>query len=166
MPVALRGVSKAVRVAVEGEEMNSYNMATLKAYDFQDPLSYVDLAGMTLGFTPRDISMKQEALWNTKQTKQWYDARRATLMQQYFVAHMAQDREAIKDVDEAIANYNKTKPLEVPGIRARDLRQSYKGRYIRMLREEMGLGPSRSADALYLKEMEAYPNVEWEEPSR
>jgi hypothetical protein len=166
MPAALKAVSRATRTAVTGEEIDAYNLATLAEYDAQDPMSLYEIGGMAGGFTPVELTRKQEMRWEAKQTARFYQARRAKLYSQYYVARVTKDREGIADVRKAIDEYNKNRPEGVRGIGPEDLSKSFKSRYVKMRRTEMGLAPTKGEQRIYSDIMESYPDWTWEEPSR
>lgn len=165
MPVALKGLSKAARVSLEGEEIRT-DGSTLIEFDPENINHVIEVGGITLGFTPRRQTMQQEVDWAMKQAVNYYTSRRTVLLGQYFAAQETKDREALTDVLAAIKRFNNTTPKNVPKISSQDLFRSYKNRKTSRMLEERGYPTQKSYSGVTKEIRESYPDFTWEEPSR
>lgn len=163
MPAAMAASSRALRWATEGERNLKGQLSN--EFDVHDLGHVLEIVGGTMGLTPRRISEKREFDWKEKQAEQYYNARKQTLRLQYYEAWVAKDREAIKDAMEAIQKFNRQRPPGVIGIAYQDLKQSITQRWKDKTMYELGLPPSKGNAGLYWKYRQAYPDLEFAEPS-
>jgi len=110
MPAAMRQVSKAARLSVRGEEAtrSGYPIA---GFDMHDTRDQGEIIGQMLGFTPRDVSKGWEGFIAQQQVVIYYETWKTGLLRKWNYAKETKDKEAVKQANAGIREYNSVVPF-------------------------------------------------------
>lgn len=160
MPRAGKALSKAWRYYSEGEERTNTG-ATFAQFDPADPDDLATIVAQALGFTPREVSAKWEAVIESREYVQWLQSRRLALMSQFDEVVRRGDKEDRAEMRDRIRQFNREmRDLGVGtmGITSDQLRQSLLGRARGRVRHEAGLPAQRMQIPAQKKVMDLYPD--------
>lgn len=164
MPKYMQNLSQAARWATRGEEAG-YKGEEILSFDPNDPGHLAEILGKGLGgMQPRRLNEAREKKWAQQQAESFYIARRTYLMRQYWEAFEAKDREAEKDVWQAIVDYNKEIPFGEMGISGKDLERSIQNRVLGQVKAEGKLPDSKRFIRLYDDVAESFEGMEESSP--
>jgi hypothetical protein len=127
MPRALRGLSKAYRYGMNGEETNR-NGAQVVAFDRTDPVQLAEIVAQAAGFNLTRTSRKWDAIGAVREIDYIYETRRQLLFSEYFRAVKSNNKDAVMSVIEEIKSFNEDVPNKGRTIKMQQLRQSVKQR--------------------------------------
>lgn len=156
LPVALKNLSKASRLAVRGEE-TSRGGATFLPYDGENPYEAGELVAQAMGFTATRLSQKRELYGEQMSTSLYWTERRQLLMERYAYAVKTRDRETMRSTMEDIKEFNSslTKPSLKPyRLNRATLKKSLNTKMRTLEKRERGL-PTTDKDRLIYSELEA-----------
>ena len=108
-------------------------------FDPFEPKDQMELVGQALGFTPSKVTRGWERYMAEKELVNYYELHKAKTLKNFYHAVYTEDREAIKDAQEGITQYNETVPYPEMGINAKTVREGTR-RYIdSQLKNEKGV---------------------------
>jgi hypothetical protein len=162
--MAVRNLSKAVRMGVEGQETNASGEVIAK-FDPANPREFLELVGQGVGFTPTRLTQGWERNILANNMARYYQVQRSALQQQFNVAVFNEDREAISDVLKAVKEYNATVPFPELGL-GKEMRSNAKTFVEGKI--EAGLGVKGSAKEYRLRKSvdDLYRDPAWERDVR
>lgn len=110
MPAAMRQISKAARVYARGKE-STRSGTPIAGFDMHDTKDQGELIGQSLGFTPRSISKGWEGFIAQQQAVIYYKTWATGLLRQWNYAKETGDKEAEKETNVEIREYNSIVPF-------------------------------------------------------
>jgi hypothetical protein len=162
LPRGLKAMSRAGRYMVEGGDVDPKTGSNFVHFNMNDPDDRNTLVAQALGFTPRKVTEKWEAIRAADDVAKFYESRKAHLLLQFFQATRSGEKEVIGDVMSRVKQYNKElADYGVPelGITANTLRQSRAARErVRQSREAL-LPTQKSQIRLQQSVFENFPGV-------
>ena len=124
MPAAMRQVSKAARMYARGGE-ETRSGVPIAGFDMHDTKDQGELILQGLGFTPRELSKGWEGFIAQQQAVIYYKTWSSGLLRSWNFARETNDREAEKEANAEIAEYNKIVPFPEMRIGYDTRRQSF-----------------------------------------
>lgn len=159
-PRALRNVTKAIRIGVEGEERGR-DLGQVVPFDPFEIGEFLELAAQAGGFTPTRLSREYDRRAMLREAGNYLLARRALIFRQFDYATEMRDAEAVRDVRAAARRFNRDAPRGLR-ITGGDLVKSRRGRRRRRRLVERGLPAQRQLHGLGREVNELFPEVESE----
>lgn len=133
LPAAFQNLSKSAEIAEHGGRIDKTGAVVSE-------LSTSDAMLQALGFNPAKSSTEMKEFHAKKQLVLYWQTRRATLMEQYWYAgYIANDREGLADVRNAIREFNASAPDRALMVTHDDISRSVKARQRAKLMREKGL---------------------------
>lgn len=159
---ALRNVSKAIRLATEGQETD-WSGAEIASYDLGSWEDRLKLLSIGLSFRSTEERMIQEKRFAQKETEEYWLTRRALILQAMNIARDKNDREGLADANAARKRFNNSVPASQLKITGRGIVDSYimyrKGK----TQVENDLPRNRRSRQIYREMEDAYPTMESED---
>ncbi len=159
LPVALKNVSKAIRLQTRGEETNRSG-ASIITFEPGSPEQTAEIAAQALGFAPTRMNQKYELLAAQEEARRYWLVNRAKLLEHYSYAVIIGDREGVKDARVAIKKYNKTVPTPKLQIQGKQMSQSVKIKKSKVRDMEMNRANQKMFRPVYQNVQQAFPEVE------
>ena len=157
LPTFAKNASKAARMWQEGGEKTASGQV-IAEFDPFEPKDQMELVGQALGFSPLKVTRGWERYMAEKELVNYYELHKAKVLKQFYHAAYTDDREAIKDAQEGITQYNETVPYKEMGISAKTIREGTR-RYIdSQLKNEKGVS-GRKTYRLEQSVRELYPEA-------
>lgn len=158
LPTTVRGISRAVRRGVRGEETDT-NGARVAEFDPWNPTHLGELVAQAMAAPTTRVMQKYEQTYAIKQVSQYWMARRVALMSTLDWAWRNGDREAMAETVRSMKEFNKEVPFPELGIRGQDLVNSLSQRALRRWKKERGL-PVATRDIRAAREVQELFPVE------
>ena len=161
MPHWMGALSHAWRWYDQGRETNAAGNTTIR-FNPQDTEHMTEILARAMGFQPRRLTEEWERTQALKESSDFWDLRRQTLIRQYGDAVKNEDSEGADKVAEAVANYNDQLPDEAraKAITGKALRTSARQRMGVAEKTEEGI-PTQKSNIPLLEAMEPYYPRGW-----
>lgn len=158
MPSAMKAANRATRLMTRGQEEFKGGGAVVK-FDPYNTEQMIELIGQAFAFTPTRLNQRYEAYGAQEELKRFILTQRQKLMTEYDYVYRTRDREGIKDVREAINQFNRYAPDPRLRITPKVLRSSIEERERRRQARERGVPIERGLRRPLRDVMEAFPEV-------
>jgi len=157
MPRAMKNVTRSLRylpedtnvakitgafVQPEGRERNRKG-GTIVEFNGSDPEHMMEIALQGMGFGITRLNREWNEIIAKVEVEKYWSGRRSGLMTQYWHTLYTNDKEARRDVIDAILRFNKSVPFGEMGIRSPDLKTSVKIRTKSMLLQQNKIGGTK-----------------------
>jgi hypothetical protein len=164
LPSVLKNISKGTRWAVRGEETNRSG-ARIARFDLKSPEHISEIVAQMAGFTPARVSKKREFDFAQKEMEDFYNSRKAVLMEEYGKAVIHGNPNEIAEIQKQINRFNTTLPypeLAIGKSVGNSINQRMKNIYMR----DLGYNPKEQFFRSQLDRAELYGGTTTEEPTR
>lgn len=127
LPTWAKSIAKGYRFMTEGA-VQDRQLRSLIEFDPVNPEHRMEVLATTLGFTPTRLTEKYDQIEMQRQHVMYYQARRESLLHDFAIAKISDDREAAADARAAVHKYNSEVPDRKLRISSRDLQVSLRRR--------------------------------------
>jgi hypothetical protein len=158
LPRAFKNVMRGLRYAVEGKETDAGG-AELYRFDPMDPLSRLELGGVAMGFVPTGLRGKWDRQAAITEAIRFWQARRAVLYDQYYMAKRGKDRETVSEIRQAIRRFNHDVPSAKMRITLDSLQKSWKAREESRRERQQGKAQQKMLEPVAREIRGAFPEV-------
>jgi hypothetical protein len=155
MPAFARNLSKAARLATEGQE-KTRSGEVIAEYDPQNPKEAMELIALGFGFQPRQSTQGWQEYIHQKEAVRYYAQRRDMIRLQFNYAQYHGDREAIADMRAAVRKYNSQVPFPEMKLTGQDIASSYQAYVMSQKKSGAGVPDSLRDYRLEKRVREAY----------
>jgi hypothetical protein len=140
-------MSHAARVYVKGAEVNQTGAQVLR-FDPHDTEHMMEVIAMSMGYTPTRLSQQWSRIRAEAEAKAYWDVRKEMLLNYYWAAIQARDKDDQKRVLDSIKNFNqqvKGTDARAKAITSEVLTQSMERRFAATSKQEAGV-PATEGD--------------------
>lgn len=155
MPSAFKSASQAARRGLRGVETDRNGDAVL-SFQWKDPEARGEVFAQALGFQGTRLSQQYELIGIQQEMKQYWTARRAAVIENYAMAVLSQELEAIADARSALEKFNFQAPSPKLKVTGSSIKQSLAQRMRRRSLRENGIPTEKDFIPLYRNLNELY----------
>lgn len=155
MPSAFKAASQAARRGLRGVETDRNGDAVL-SFQWTNPEARGEILAQALGFQGTRLSQQYELVGIQQEMKQYWTARRAAVIENYAMALLSQEQEAIADARSALEKFNFQAPTPKLKVTGTSIKQSMVQRLRRRTLRENGIPTEKAFIPLYQNLNEIY----------